>query len=319
MLDSTVSVIIPVLNGGSWLREAVESCLNQSWPEVEVIVVDNGSTDGSLEVARAIGAENLLVTSCSTPGASAARNLGIDSCRGDYIQFLDADDVLHRDKIANQMRRLAHKPQGSVASGAWARFEHTLAEATFLREPVWRDLSPVDFLVTSWLGGGMIPVFAWLTPRLVVDEAGPWDESLSLNDDGEYFTRIVLAGAGVVFCEGAKGYYRTAPLITLSQRRDRQAAESALRSASLSCRRLLRTESSVAAYRACATAMKRVAYSTYPEHPDISAQAGRMARSFGGSDLQFGGGATTKLAVALFGWRIACRLQRWRRRLRGER
>ena len=163
-----------------------------------------------------------------------------------------------------------------------------------------------------------MPVFAWLTPRGVIEHAGPWDESLSLNDDGEYFTRVVLASGGIFFSEEAKGYYRTAPLTTVSKRRDLQAAESDLRAAQLSCRHLLAANSGPVARRACAAAMKRVAYSTYAEHPGVSAQADRMVEALGGSDLPFSGGWATKVAVALVGWRWTCRLRQWKRRLRSR-
>jgi len=315
--EKLVSVVVPVLNGGPWILEAIESCLEQSWPAIEVIVIDNGSVDNSLEVARGTRAANVLVTECQTRGAPAARNVGIRLAQGEYFQFLDADDVLHRDKIAIQMRRLTEGPSGAMASGAWARFRHSIADGRFLREPVWQDLSPIDFLVLSWLkSGGMMPAFGWLTPRRAVEHAGWWDESLSLNDDGEFFTRVLLASNGILFCEEAKGYYRTAPLITLSKRQDRQAAESGFRAAQLSCQHLLAVDSGPLALSACATTMKRFAYSCYPAHPDLSSRGDEMATAFGGSDLPFGGGWPTKLLVPLVGWKLTSRLQRLKRLLR---
>src|SRR5438128_12165430 len=94
-----VSVIIPCRNGAQWLAEAIESCLGQSWATREIIVVDNGSSDQSPAIARHY--EPAVVTlQCHQPGAGAARNVGLQWARGDFIQFLDADDVLDRDKIA---------------------------------------------------------------------------------------------------------------------------------------------------------------------------------------------------------------------------
>ena len=317
--EKLVSVIVPVLNCGPWILEAINSCLDQTWPAIEVIVVDNGSVDDSLEAARSVRAANLHIAACETRGAAAARNVGLRLAQGDYFQFLDGDDVLHRDKIAVQMRRLADGPPTAMANGAWSRFRISTGEARFLREQVWQDLSPVEFLILSWLrSGGMMPLFSWLTPREVAEHAGPWDESLSFNDDGEYFTRALLASKSILFCEESRGFYRTTPGHSLSQRRDRQAAESGFRAASLSCQHLMAADSGPVAQSACATMMKRFAYWSYPDHGDLSDQADAMAEALGGSALPIEGGWTTSVAASLVGWRVAKRLQRMKQLLRAH-
>ena len=121
-MSPRVSIIIPCRNGAAWLGEAIESCLGQSWPNLQIIVVDNGSTDGSLDLAKRYEARGITVLTCERAGASAARNVGLKHADGDLIQFLDADDILDADKIRRQVERLDAAPAASVASGAWARF-----------------------------------------------------------------------------------------------------------------------------------------------------------------------------------------------------
>src|SRR5262249_33099886 len=162
----------------------------QTWKRLEVIVVENGSSDASVRVAQRYESASVKVLECKRDGASAARNVGLERACGDFIQFLDADDVLDRNKIRAQIERLASAPRSSVASSAWTRFRLSPNEAAFVAEPVWGDLGPEEFLIASWLGGGMMPNFAWLTPRDVIKKAGPWNERLSLNDDGEFFCRV---------------------------------------------------------------------------------------------------------------------------------
>src|ERR1700744_3644001 len=103
MSDPLVSIIIPVYNAGEFLEETILSALAQTWANKEIIIVDDGSTDNSLAIAKKHKAENVKVISQPTAGASAARNRGLDEAKGDCIQFLDADDIISADKIEGQM------------------------------------------------------------------------------------------------------------------------------------------------------------------------------------------------------------------------
>ncbi len=304
-MDRPVSIIIPCKNAAPWLGETIQSCLDQTWSNVETIVVDDGSADNSAAIARSFGDRVTLLAS-GRPGASAARNVGLAYAGGEFIQFLDADDLLDRDKIAAQIARLEVARAGAIASGAWSRFRDDPSEAQFAAEPVWRDLAPDDFLVSSWLGGGMMPNFAWLVPRAVINRAGPWDETLSLLDDGEYFCRVALASTGIVFCGRARGYYRTGSAATLSRRRDRAGLDSAYRSTALSCDRLLAyREPDLGMKNACATLWQRFIYHAFPLVPDLVARAETQVAALGGSDLQPGGGPTFRALSHCFGWKAA--------------
>jgi glycosyltransferase involved in cell wall biosynthesis len=309
-----VSVIIPCKDGAAWLAEAIESCLQQTWQDLEIIVVDNGSSDASRDIAWRYGPLTLL--ECARDGASAARNTGLERARGAFIQFLDADDVLDRDKIRLQMERLADAPQSSLASCAWARFRDRPSQAVFSPEPVWRDLAPEEFLISSWLGGGMMPSFAWLTPRALIDAAGPWNEDLSVNDDGEYFCRVVLASSGIVFCNEARGYYRTATKSSLSRRRDLRAFLSAFEAARLSSERLLARTKSPPAAKACATQFQRFIYDAFPDVPDLITAAERRVSELGGHDLKLEGGRVFRILSGCFGWKTAKRWQLAGRRVK---
>jgi glycosyltransferase involved in cell wall biosynthesis len=313
-----VSIVIPCRDGVAWLGESIESCLGQSLPNLQVIVVDNGSTDGSLELAKRYKARAVTVLTCERAGASAARNVGLKHADGDLIQFLDADDQLDADKIRRQVERLSTAPAGSVASGAWARFTHDPSETVFTPEAVWRDFVPQEFLIASWLGGGMMPNFSWLTPRVAIERAGPWNETLSVNDDGEFFCRVVLASSGIAFCADARGYYRSAGALTLSKRRDSEALASAFSAVDLSCRHLLQRCDSAAALKACAAHYQRFAYDAYPRAAELVAQAEKRAAALGGSDLRPGGGPAFQILARVLGWKLSKRAQLAWRTLRGQ-
>src|SRR5205814_852223 len=148
----------------------------------------------SLEIARQFESSVVKVISQENQGQSAAENRALREGKGKFIQFLDADDLLAADKLEKQVNLLGDASE-DVASGEWARFIHSPAEAQFIPEPVWADMLPVDWLVCSYEGGGMMPLHSWLTPRRIIDRVGFWDESLAgaINIDAHYFSRALLA------------------------------------------------------------------------------------------------------------------------------
>lgn len=304
-----VSILIPCFNADRYVGEAIECALAQTWPEIEIVVVDDGSEDESVAIIERFRSRGVRLIRQGNSGAAAARNRALREAAGEYIQFLDADDIIAPRKIQVQMERLSQLPRGTVASGAWARFRLDVGEAQFREEPVWADMSGAEFLKRSWNGGGMIPVFCWLTPRSIVEAAGPWNDTLSLNDDGEFFTRIVLKSRGIAFCREAMGFYRATSLTSLSKLKDLSAMESGYRAVELSCSALLRAEDSGDARHACATQFQRFAYDAYPSAPHLVNVAERMARKLGGTDLRCPGGPMFRCLSHFLGWKLTRRMQ----------
>ncbi|HUC60694.1 MAG TPA: glycosyltransferase family 2 protein, partial [Alphaproteobacteria bacterium] len=139
---------------------------------------------------------------------------------------------------------------------------------------------------------------------------GPWNEALSVNDDGEFFSRVALAAERIVFCGDARGYYRSHGSRAMSARRDRAAHESAFKAIELSCKHLLGAAESARALKACAAQFQRFAYSTYPEAPDLVRAAERRVVALGGSDLAAPGGPAFRALARAFGWKAAARCRR---------
>src|SRR5207253_4160151 len=101
--STSVSILMPSYNSAPYLRAAIESALGQTWPNKEIIVVDDGSTDRSLSIAREFESRGVTVISQRNRGQSAAANRALKSAHGDYIKFFDADDLIHPELIAKQM------------------------------------------------------------------------------------------------------------------------------------------------------------------------------------------------------------------------
>jgi glycosyltransferase involved in cell wall biosynthesis len=303
-----VSIIIPCHNAAPWLEGTLDSALGQTWADVEVILVDDGSTDDSAAIARRFESRGLTVASQPNRGAGAARNSGLSRASGSHIQFLDADDLLAPDKIERQMERAAECGPDIVLCGSWSRFTASPADADHTSQPLCRDAEPVDWLVEKFERDAMMHPAAWLVPRGIADRAGPWDESLSLDDDGEYFTRIVLASHGVRFCPRAVSYYRSGLPGSLSGAKSERALDSAFRSLELSAGRVRAAEDSPRTRHACATAFQQYIYSSYPGAAACRRRAEAHVAALGGSELEPPGGRRFQLARRLFGWRMAKRL-----------
>jgi glycosyltransferase involved in cell wall biosynthesis len=307
-----VSILIPCYNARPWLAETLESALAQTWPAKEIIVVDDGSRDGSADVARTFAGRGVQVAVQENRGASAARNRAYRLAQGDFIQHLDADDLLAPDKIARQMS-LAEKTGPEIAlCGSWSRFTHTPADAKFIPQPLCVDAAPIDWMVAKFEQNAMMHPAAWLTPRALAERAGPWDESLTLDDDGEYFTRVVLAARAVRFCREAVSYYRSGVSGSLSGIKSERAWANAYRLMELSEQWLRAAEDSPRTRHACATAYQRYIYDSYPLAAAYRPRAAAKVAVLGGTDLQPPGGPKYRWARRLFGWRLAKRLQQWR-------
>lgn len=99
-MSDLVSIMIPAYNSEKWITHTINSALNQTYPRKEIIIVDDGSTDNTLSIAREFESRSLKVILQSQKGASRARNKALAVCQGDFIQYLEADDMLAPDKIA---------------------------------------------------------------------------------------------------------------------------------------------------------------------------------------------------------------------------
>jgi glycosyltransferase involved in cell wall biosynthesis len=305
-----VSIIVPCHNSAPWLAATLESALGQTHSALEVIVIDDGSQDESEAISRRFESRGVRVVSQPKRGASAARNHGLRLAQGKYLQFLDADDLLTPEKIAAQVELLERAGGRAIASCRWGRFTDDPARAAFVDEAVFRDFPPIEFLLLHTAKAGMIHPAAWLVPRLVAETAGPWDERLSLNDDGEYFARVVLASDRIDFSAHGASLYRSNLAGSLSRRRSPAALESMALSVELIASHLQRAEDSPPVRQALADYWQRLEFELYPDAPHLCRRAARRARDFGGSRLRPTAGRRERFAAVVLGWKLARRLSR---------
>jgi glycosyltransferase involved in cell wall biosynthesis len=307
-MPALVSIIIPCYNAEFWLAETLASALAQTWPVKEIIVINDGSSDSSLAVARQFTARGVQVVDQPNQGASAARNHGLRLACGEYIQFLDADDLLAPDKIELQMHALENSEPDLLASALWGRFATKPAQASFVPQAVAGARTGVEFLQLHYETGSMMQPGAWLASRSLLSRAGPWDETLSLNDDGEYFARVMLAARGLVHVARAQCYYRSGLSGSLSRRTDLRALTSLFHSVELTTGHLLAADGSPRTRAACADAWMRTAFEVFPAMPALADKAERHSHALGGPRRPLPGSGRFRLAARFLGWRLARRI-----------
>jgi len=279
-----VSILIPAFNAGEWIADTIESALAQTWPQKEIIVVDDGSTDQTLSLAQRFASRGVSVLTQENQGAAATRNRAYASSRGDYIQWLDADDLLSLDKITKQMEALEQcRGRRTLLSCAWGRFMYRPSKAKFSPSALWCDLSPLEWLTRKMEQNLHMQTATWLVSRGLCEAAGPWDTRLLGDDDGEYFARVLLASDGVRFVPESRVFYRFSGPGSLSYigRSDRKM-EAQFRSLELNIKYLRSLEDSERVRAACLKYLQGYLYFFYPQRSDLVKECGQLAAALGG-------------------------------------
>ncbi len=283
-MRTLVSILIPAYNAEKWVGAAIASALSQTWRQKEILVVDDGSTDETLAIARQFESNDVRVVTQPNQGAAAARNKAFSLSRGDYIQWLDADDLLSPDKVAHQMQAAGQtRDRQMLFSSPWAYFRFRPAKAKFIPTPLWSDLDPTEWLIRKWEGNWHMQTATWLVSRELTDAAGPWDARLLGDDDGEYFFRVINASNGIRFVPQSRVYYRITPSSRLSYiGRSDKKMEAQFLGMKLQIGYLRAREDSDRIRAACATYVQNWLPNFYPNRPDLVQEAQQLAASLGG-------------------------------------
>jgi glycosyltransferase involved in cell wall biosynthesis len=306
MVAPLVSILIPAYNAEKWIGETIVSAVKQTWDNKEIIVVDDGSRDKTLEVARRFESSIVKVVTQENMGACGARNKALSLAQGDYIQWLDADDLLAPDKISKQLNnRPTLADEWTLFSSGFGTFFYRPWKAEFTPNTLWKDMTPVEWITSKFEGNIWMNPAVWLVSRKLSETAGPWDVRLSLDDDGEYFCRAVLASSKVVFVPEAKSYYRQANTRSLSRSTSHKACESLLLSLSLCFTRLLSLEDTERTRNACLQYLGLWFCYFYPEKKELVNQASDLAYFLGGKIAGPSLPLKYRLLSRLFGWQTA--------------
>jgi glycosyltransferase involved in cell wall biosynthesis len=308
--SAKVSIITPVFNSEKYVAETIQSILNQTHKNIELIIVNDGSTDKSEEIIHSFTDERILYFKQENKGQVAASNFGLSKATGNYIKFFDADDIMNTSHIEIQLKKIDGRVD-AIASCEWGRFyDNNPMSAIFNAEPVWKRMQSLDWLKTALSQkNDMMPAWLWLIPKQIIQKSGGWDERLSLNNDFEFSIRLLLHSTEVLFAEGAKAYYRSGLSTSLASSVSKKAYEAAFLSTCLGCTHLLRADNSDEMKRLCADRYRVWVHRIYPDYPDLIQKFEEEIKKLGGSNLPINAGGLFKVLSGIVGWKLAKRIK----------
>jgi glycosyltransferase involved in cell wall biosynthesis len=274
-------------------------------------VVDDGSTDNTKDILDGIKDNRLKYITQQNSGAAAARNKAYGVSSGEYIKFMDADDLVNTACIETQLSKIISNPN-CIASAKWGRF-YTEDGSDFKVAPekIYKDLPGIDWLINSLIdtGANMMQPGIFLIPRNLVELSGSWNESLNLIDDFEYMVRVISHSSHVLFCEDAILMYRSGLTNSLSRRVTERNMESAFHSLNLGIERILQVKNDSQSRKACANTLRRWSYNFYPDHKELYKKMEAAIAELGGANVPVMGGRIFTLLSAVIGWQKAKKLK----------
>ena len=204
-----VSVLMPLNNKASYVAEAIESVLNQTYPNIELIIIDDGSTDESFDVAKQFVSDKVQLYRQANRGVSAARNVAFKYSKGDFIQYLDADDILDSRKIEEQVNILRGYPDSALATAKRYYFQKEIDKIWQPNEILIleKNYDNMPAFLLDEVANSILP-HSWLIPRSLIEKAGKWDESMTIFEDRDFYLRLVPLASKIIYCPNAICYYR---------------------------------------------------------------------------------------------------------------
>jgi len=306
-----VSICMPAFNAVSYIAQAIESVLRQSYTDWELIIVNDGSTDNTDAVLQRFVDKRIRIYEQSNEGQSAAANKAFNFAKGQLIKFMDADDLLSPDFIFHQVSAIRGRTD-VIAVSSWGRFYHgDLSSFVISDQLIFKEISPLKWVVSNMEGRqAMMQCALWLIPKQLLQRSGLWDQTLSLINDFEFFIRVLLKAVTIVSSPQAILYYRSGDGNSLSALRSEAHVDSAFRSIELGNGHLLRYENSGVTRKIAANNFLYFIYDIYPSYPELIVRAEQHVRSLGGGDVPFPAGGYTKVLAGLIGWKLTKKIKK---------
>ncbi|HMG81452.1 MAG TPA: glycosyltransferase family 2 protein [Ferruginibacter sp.] len=312
-----VSIIIPAYNAEKYIEATIQSIVDQTWNNLEIIIVNDGSTDDTEKIIQGfLSDKRIKYVTQTNKGCSGAKNTGLLLVSGDFIQYLDADDILSLDKIEQQLN-VIHDTPFKIAICRTKLFHEEVGDS---QQEVDSDFlydtaNPFEFMLNLYgLNGkdGMIQPNAFLISKQLSDLIGSWDTTISPSpdEDGEYFCRVMLKAKSISITEGMN-YYRKqkSSMQSLSKQHDYLHTKGLLGSLILKADNLFAFENSERVKTIMGTHFASFIYLYDHLYKDLSQRAEDYIYKMGFKKIPDAGGEKFKIIANLIGFKNALKIK----------
>ena len=288
-MSKLVSILIPLYNAEKYIEETIKSCINQTYKNCEIIVLDDGSTDNSFNIAKEFEklSDKVKVFSHQNAGAQITRNKLFELSTGDYIQYLDADDLLDKNKIKHQMELLKNEPSTTVSFCKWKGFRNEKENICLNNDfKIYKDYeNPINLLIEMWSNIESIIPHAWIVHRDIIKESAGWDLNLKKNQDGEFFSRIIISSEKILFSNKSLVYYRLDSENSISKNLSYESTKSLLESINLYKKNVSNFLNNYETKYALAKQYSHFIFLIYPQHKELREIATKEVINLGFNDI----------------------------------
>lgn len=210
MNSSLISIIVPCYNIGDYLSETLDCLIRQTVQDWECIIINDGSTDHTHEIAMSYVKKDrrFQYIKQENQGLSASRNKGLQNAKGEFIQFLDADDLLGSDKFENQLAAFRKNRKSDIIYSEYLCFRNKNINNVWTYSRVLIKGSPLKDFILNWERDLSIPIHCFLYRRSCFSRWGQFDETLPNHEDWDIHIRFAIAGARYTMIPGRTAFYR---------------------------------------------------------------------------------------------------------------
>jgi glycosyltransferase involved in cell wall biosynthesis len=314
MSNKKVSIIMPAYNAAKYIGEAIQSVLEQTWTNWELIIVDDGSTDDTLQIAQRFATKDnrIQVYHQSNQGGCIARNEALKHITGDYVQYLDADDMLDKDKLTKQLEYATN--DDILLYGTCVRLSYNGNLLKSSMAGLYKDFSPaIEAQIAIWQNHfNSFQYSSYLIPRQLVIAVGKWNEQLRRSQDSEYMARVLALAKKLVYVPDAIFYYRQVENSVSGKPLSRQQMQSEAIVCDVIADIILAHMKSLDAKRACEIHYTDVLTAWYPQNKFVVKD---MLKAMKARGLKFNfenRGRLFQILKNIFGWRAAVIITKWR-------
>ena len=310
MTQKKVSVIIPAYKAGKYVSQTLDSIINQTFKNLDIIIIDDGSSDNTSEIILKYCKRDSRINYYfqENKGCSASKNAGLLKAKGEFIQYLDADDILSPEKIEIQMKSILDKPNAIAVCNTVIIGESIDQSSGYIDAKIInKQGSGFEFLLRL-LGSegkcGMVQPNAYLIPKQIAEKIGEWNDKISPSpdEDGEYFTRALLCAEEVVFTEGINFYRKLTNNGSLSQKYSFDRVCNLLETVDLKFKHIFEIESSIRTMKLYQLNISQVVYQFGIEYPELVPKAKKMLAKRGVEKFEINLPWRFALASRIFGF-----------------